>query len=71
LALYRLFIGRFQGNIQVIICSCPSTDVSRFVEKYPPPQKYAISDRPHMVMHLCETYFIITEWIALKLENSH
>jgi hypothetical protein len=31
---------------QVIIFSCPSTDMPSFVEKYPK-IKYAISDRPH------------------------
>jgi hypothetical protein len=45
LALYPLFLGQFQWNFQIIIFSCPSTDVPRLVEKYPK-IKYAISDRP-------------------------
>jgi hypothetical protein len=45
--------------------------VPSFVEKYPK-IKYAISDRPHkLVMNLLRNIFLITEWIALKLENSH
>jgi hypothetical protein len=44
---------------QVIICSCPSTDVSSFVEKYPK-IKYAIFDRPHWrQLDLCETSFLL------------
>jgi hypothetical protein len=38
---------------------------SGFVEKYPK-IKYAISDRPHWQLDLCE--FFITEWTTLKLK---
>jgi hypothetical protein len=65
-ALYPLFLGRFQWNFQIIICSCPSTDVPRFVEKYPK-IKYAISDRQQLTKPLWNIFFI-TEWIALKLK---
>jgi predicted phage-related endonuclease len=50
---------------QVIIFSCPFTDVPSFVEKYKK-IKYAISDWRQL--DLCETSFFITEWIALKLK---
>jgi hypothetical protein len=43
---YWISTGQFQRNFQIIIFSCPSTDVPSFVEKYPK-IKYAISDRPH------------------------
>jgi hypothetical protein len=51
-------------KFQIIICSCPSTDVPSFVEKYPkikyPKIKYAISDRPHWrQLDLCETSFLL------------
>jgi hypothetical protein len=70
LALYRLFLGRYKLNFQVIIFSCPSTDVPSFVEKYPK-IKYAISDRPPWrQLDLCETSFLLLNgWIALKLKN--
>jgi hypothetical protein len=33
---YIYFLGDFNdGNFQIIICSCPSTDMPSFVEKYP------------------------------------
>jgi hypothetical protein len=49
------------------------TDVPSFVEKYSKIQKFAITDMPHnLVMDLCKTcILLITEWIALKLENAH
>jgi hypothetical protein len=59
LALYRLFLGQFQWNFQIIILSCPSTDFPSFVEKYPK-IKYAISDWPHRrQLDLCETSFLL------------
>jgi hypothetical protein len=51
LALYRLFLWRFQWNFQIIIFSCPSTDLPSFVEKYPK-IKYAIDGNWTFVKHL-------------------
>jgi hypothetical protein len=48
-----------EWNFQIIICSCPSTDLPSFVEKYPK-IKYAISDRPHWrQLDVCETSFLL------------
>jgi hypothetical protein len=64
LALYRLFLWRFQWNVQIIICSCPCTDLPSFVDNI----------SKHKICHfwqqldICETSFFITEWIALQLK---
>jgi hypothetical protein len=60
-------LGDFNETVRLLFVHA-HTDVPGFVEKYPN-IKYAISDRPHWRQHdLCETYFFITEWIALKLK---
>jgi hypothetical protein len=69
-------LGDF-NETQIIIFSCPSTDVPSFVEKYPK-IKYAISDRPSPSDHHCidwcgnwtfdfVKHLFHSEWIALKL----
>jgi hypothetical protein len=52
------FLGDFNETFRLLLCSCPSTDVPSFVEKYPKKKyRYAIFVRPnHLGMDdLCET----------------